>query len=105
MRGEHVELEGEEGDERTEEPDVNAFGEEGLQIRQKASRRARDGKMILFGLPLITVMREGLEGVVFLGGIGLSEAPGGVAIGALTGLVVGALIGAPRPALLIKCQN
>ena len=49
--------------------------------------------MILFGLPFITVLREGLEGVVFLGGIGLSEKPLAVAGGAAMGLLIGSIIG------------
>ncbi|WRT67038.1 uncharacterized protein IL334_004004 [Kwoniella shivajii] len=47
---------------------------------------------ILFGLPFITVLREGLEGVVFLGGIGLSEKGSAVAGGGIGGLVVGGTI-------------
>jgi high-affinity iron transporter len=57
------------------------------------TNRRGGGKMILFGLPLITVLREGLEGVVFLGGIGLSESPPAVAGGALAGAIVGGTIG------------
>lgn len=63
------------------------------QSRHHRRRRGGGGKMILFGLPLITVLREGLEGVVFLGGIGLSESPPAVAGGALAGAIVGAAIG------------
>ena len=62
-------------------------------VQRLRHRRTQGGKMILFGLPFITVLREGLEGVVFLGGIGLSEAPPAVAGGAIVGLIVGGFIG------------
>jgi len=68
-------------------------GEDRLIRHQHESRKGKGGKMILFGLPLITVLREGLEGVVFLGGIGLSESPPAVAGGAFFGLVIGSCIG------------
>ncbi|WWC85392.1 uncharacterized protein L201_000255 [Kwoniella dendrophila CBS 6074] len=55
-------------------------------------RRANKATAILFGLPFITVLREGLEGVVFLGGIGLSEKGSAVAGGGLGGLLVGGTI-------------
>ncbi|WVF72280.1 hypothetical protein IAT40_007092 [Kwoniella sp. CBS 6097] len=55
-------------------------------------RRANKATAILFGLPFITVLREGLEGVVFLGGIGLSEKPSAVAGGGIGGLIVGGLL-------------
>ncbi|WWD15811.1 hypothetical protein CI109_100235 [Kwoniella shandongensis] len=53
--------------------------------------RANKASAILFGLPFITVLREGLEGVVFLGGIGLSEKGTAVGLGGLAGLVGGGL--------------
>jgi high-affinity iron transporter len=34
-----------------------------------AKRRARSGKWALFLLPFITLVREGLEAVVFVGGV------------------------------------
>ncbi|WVW83216.1 hypothetical protein I302_105234 [Kwoniella bestiolae CBS 10118] len=55
-------------------------------------KRANKATAILFGLPFITVLREGLEGIVFLGGIGLSEKGSAVAGGGLGGLIVGGLI-------------
>lgn len=68
-------------------------GEDGAPLRAKSRGRAKGGRMILFGLPFVTVLREGLEGVVFLGGIGLSESPPAVAGGALAGALVGGTIG------------
>ncbi|KAK4687218.1 high-affinity iron transporter, partial [Tremellales sp. Uapishka_1] len=48
--------------------------------------------MILFGLPFITVLREGLEGLVFLGGVGMSASGHSIIGGSLLGLLVGALL-------------
>ncbi|KJE00187.1 iron ion transporter [Cryptococcus gattii NT-10] len=53
--------------------------------------RANRASAILFGLPFITVLREGLEGIVFLGGIGLSESPSSVVGGGIFGLFAGGL--------------
>ncbi|KAI8923656.1 iron permease FTR1 family-domain-containing protein [Entophlyctis helioformis] len=47
----------------------------------------------LFWLPFITMLREGLEAVVFIGGVSLGEEPSAIPIAALTGIALGALIG------------
>lgn len=56
--------------------------------KRKVRARAARG-FILFGLPFITVLREGLEGVVFLGGIGITDSPHAIVFGALTGFAIG----------------
>jgi high-affinity iron transporter len=68
-------------------------GQASSTYKRKRTKKGQGGRMILFGLPFVTVLREGLEGVVFLGGIGLSEKPLAVAGGALMGLVIGSIIG------------
>lgn len=50
-------------------------------------------KYALFILPFITVLREGLEAVVFIGGISLGLPATSFPIPVLTGLLCGALIG------------
>ncbi|KAJ3383288.1 high-affinity iron permease [Entophlyctis sp. JEL0112] len=47
----------------------------------------------LFILPFLTVLREGLECVVFIGGIGVSSDPGTIPLAAVVGLGCGALLG------------
>lgn len=59
--------------------------------RRKIRARAARG-WILFGLPFITVLREGLEGVVFLGGIGLTGSPLSIFTGAVAGFVIGGVL-------------
>jgi high-affinity iron transporter len=44
-------------------------------------------------LPFITVLREGLEAVVFVAGVGLSEPASAFPLPAITGLLAGSLIG------------
>lgn len=43
-------------------------------------------------LPFITVLREGLEAVVFVGGVSLSEPPSAFPLPVITGLLAGAAI-------------
>jgi high-affinity iron transporter len=51
---------------------------------------------VLFLLPFITVLREGLEAVIFVAGVALgsdpSTIPGAVILGVLSGIVVGLTI-------------
>ena len=47
----------------------------------------------LFWLPFITLLREGIEGVVFIFGLSLQESPTSIPIAAVTGLICGAFIG------------
>ncbi|EWC47178.1 hypothetical protein DRE_03547 [Drechslerella stenobrocha 248] len=50
-------------------------------------------KYSLFILPFITVLREGLEAVIFVGGVGLSYPASAFPIPVLTGLLAGSVIG------------
>jgi len=56
-------------------------------------KRSLGTKYALFILPAITVMREGLEAVVFLGGVSLGEAGSSIPIAAICGLLAGLLVG------------
>lgn len=46
------------------------------QLKGDDVKEGRQGKWALFLLPFITVMREGLEAVVFVGGVGCLYLPG-----------------------------
>ncbi|AAW41815.1 hypothetical protein CNBB3800 [Cryptococcus deneoformans B-3501A] len=72
-------------------PHDNSLGHPSQVTTNPRRRRANRASAILFGLPFITVLREGLEGIVFLGGIGLSESPSSVIGGGICGLFAGAL--------------
>ncbi|PSK36336.1 hypothetical protein C7M61_004160 [Candidozyma pseudohaemuli] len=50
-------------------------------------------KYALFILPFITCLREGLEAIVFVGGVGLSSPATSFPIPVITGLIAGCLVG------------
>ncbi|KAM6492601.1 iron permease FTR1 [Amanita muscaria] len=53
----------------------------------------KTGKWALFFLPFITVLREGLEAVVFVGGVSLGQTATSIPIAAIVGLIVGLIVG------------
>lgn len=59
----------------------------------QAKKQARNGKWALFLLPFVTVVREGIEAVVFVGGVALGQSGTSIPIAAITGLGAGALVG------------
>ncbi|KAI5783573.1 iron permease FTR1/Fip1/EfeU [Geopyxis carbonaria] len=50
-------------------------------------------KYAMLLLPLITVLREGLEAVVFIGGVSLAEPASAFPLPTITGLIAGAMVG------------
>ena len=50
-------------------------------------------KYAMFNLPFITVLREGLEAVVFIGGVGLSQPATSFPLAVICGLAAGFLVG------------
>ncbi len=62
-------------------------------ITAKDKREARSSKWTLFLLPGITVLREGLEAVVFVGGVSLGQSAKSIPLAAIVGLIVGFGIG------------
>jgi high-affinity iron transporter len=67
-----------------------------MQERQARGLAGKSRKYAMFILPFITVLREGLEAVVFVGGVSLSEQatsfPLAVIVGILCGFAVGYFI-------------
>lgn len=55
-------------------------------------RSGRGGKYALFLLPMITVLREGLEAIVFVGGVSLSESAKSIPLAVVVGLMCGGLV-------------
>ncbi|TDL21947.1 iron permease FTR1 [Rickenella mellea] len=53
----------------------------------------KTGKWVLFILPFITVLREGMEAVVFVGGVSLGQPATSIPIAAIVGLVCGVVCG------------
>ncbi|KAG1769349.1 iron permease FTR1/Fip1/EfeU [Suillus occidentalis] len=60
---------------------------------QHVDRGTTTGKWVLFILPLITVLREGIEAVVFVGGVALGQPAKSIPIAAIVGLVCGLICG------------
>lgn len=50
-------------------------------------------KYSMFYLPFITVLREGLEAVIFIGGVGLSQPAKAFPLAVICGLLAGIIIG------------
>ena len=53
----------------------------------------RTGKWALFTLPFVIVLREGLEAVVFVGGVSLGQSASSIPIAAIVGIICGLLCG------------
>jgi len=65
-------------------------------LRRSAKKTKKNGftkKYYLAILPLITTLREGLEAVVFIGGIGMSLPPSSIPLSIISGVVVGSTVG------------
>ncbi|KAG8755297.1 high-affinity iron permease [Serendipita sp. 396] len=63
------------------------------KLTETDKREGKGVKFVLFTLPFITVMREGLEAVVFIGGVSLGQQATAIPIAAIVGLLVGLIIG------------
>ncbi|KDE05991.1 high-affinity iron transporter [Microbotryum lychnidis-dioicae p1A1 Lamole] len=75
---------------------ANAFDQKFVadsEVDVKDQREARSGKWSLFLLPLITVLREGLECVVFVGGVSLGQSARSIPLAAIVGLICGLIVG------------
>ncbi|BGP23526.1 high-affinity iron permease [Rhodotorula toruloides] len=62
-------------------------------LTSKDRRQARNSKWTLFVLPLVTVLREGLEAVVFVGGVSLGQSAKSIPLAAIVGIFTGLIIG------------
>ncbi|KAF7790000.1 hypothetical protein EIP86_000948 [Pleurotus ostreatoroseus] len=60
---------------------------------QHVDAKAQSGKWVLFVLPLITVLREGMEAVVFVGGVSLGQPATSIPLAAIIGLICGLACG------------
>ncbi|KIJ14568.1 hypothetical protein PAXINDRAFT_169718 [Paxillus involutus ATCC 200175] len=58
-----------------------------------ADRRTKTGKWVLFILPMITVLREGIEAIIFVGGVALGEPGTSIPIAAIVGVICGLICG------------
>lgn len=70
-----------------EDKDATKLGSRSTRIKRFSEKYA------MFFLPFITVLREGLEAVVFIGGVGLSEPATSFPLAVVCGLAAGSLVG------------
>ncbi|EIW73487.1 hypothetical protein TREMEDRAFT_42374 [Tremella mesenterica DSM 1558] len=61
-------------------------------LNEEDRNEGRGGKWALFLLPLITVMREGLEAIVFVGGVSLNVTAASIPIAVIVGLIAGIVV-------------
>ncbi|CAK5272180.1 unnamed protein product [Mycena citricolor] len=59
----------------------------------QADGESRAGRWVLFILPFVTVLREGMEAVVFVGGVALGQSATAIPIAAIVGLIAGLVVG------------
>lgn len=60
---------------------------------EKRVKSSRTSRWVLFFLPGVTVLREGLEAVVFVGGVSLGQDGSSIPLAAIVGLIVGLIVG------------
>ncbi|KAJ3162553.1 high-affinity iron permease [Geranomyces variabilis] len=63
------------------------------RLSPRLAELANSEKYALFFIPFITILREGIEAVVFMFGVGVSDPPKSLPIAVIAGLVTGALLG------------
>jgi len=64
-----------------------------MEAREARGMAAKSRKYAMFVLPFITVLREGLEAVVFVGGVSLSEPATAFPLAVIVGMICGVIVG------------
>lgn len=73
--------------------DKKGKGVQLLRLIRRPFEGEAKGAMAIFLIPLITTAREGLEAVVFIGGVALGLPASSIPLPAIVGLIVGFLVG------------
>ncbi|KAF9033925.1 iron permease FTR1 [Hymenopellis radicata] len=60
---------------------------------RRADGKTKTGKWAFFILPLITVLREGMEAVIFVGGVSLGQPATSIPLAAIVGIICGLIVG------------
>ena len=68
-------------------------------LEKKAATASTGGRIkqwgeryVMFLLPFVTVMREGLEAIIFLGGVSVGQPASAFPLAAITGLIAGTIV-------------
>jgi len=64
-----------------------------MEEKQAQGFAGKSRKYAMFILPFVTLLREGLEAVVFVGGVSLSEPATSFPLAIIVGILCGVLIG------------
>ncbi|GAA6025990.1 hypothetical protein JCM11491_000591 [Sporobolomyces phaffii] len=67
--------------------------DESIEVTEHERKQGRRGKWGLFILPMVTILREGLEAVTFVGGVSLGQSAKSIPLAAIMGILVGFIIG------------
>lgn len=67
--------------------------DESVAMSHGAKRESRSSKWALFLLPLITLLREGLEAVVFVGGVSMNTSAASIPLPVVVGIIAGGIVG------------
>jgi high-affinity iron transporter len=67
--------------------------DESIEMSRRDRRESRSSRWALFILPLITLLREGLEAVVFVGGVSLNTSAKAIPLPVVVGLIAGGIVG------------
>ncbi|KAF9644255.1 iron permease FTR1 [Thelephora ganbajun] len=60
---------------------------------KNVDNRTKAGKWALVILPLVTILREGMEGVIFVGGVSLGQPATSIPLPAIVGIICGLTVG------------
>jgi len=64
-----------------------------MAVTQGTGFVSKSRKYAMFILPFVTVLREGIEAVIFIGGVGLSKPASSFPLAALIGIACSVLVG------------
>ena len=77
---------------KVERSAIDVQGDESKYL-EKSEIESLPSPKLFFWIPFVTVLREGLESVLLVGGVSFAESPSSIPISAITGLLVGCFVG------------
>jgi high-affinity iron transporter len=72
----------------------DTFEEHDELLESRLNEIGSSASFAFFWIPLLTVVREGVEALIFVGGVAISESPSAIPLAALCGLILGLGVGA-----------
>ena len=84
---------GQHGNSSSEDDDNDTVTDKDKDMDSIIEKAGTGASVIFFWVPCLTVLREGLETMVFIGGVAISEPPSAIPLAAIAGILCGSLIG------------